>query len=807
MKKSYIILLLVLMMPFIVFAGEKRGTITGGNLVLRQEPSSSKDPVPDVNGNGVLISNGSTVTILSEEIDSVDPEHDGCSSKKWYKIKGRDLSDGQEHEGYGCTNFINMIIEVEESTTDNVVIDAEVIKYGTLTASSLIYTVDNSSYSNRRATLNSNERVPILEEVNDKNTNGCSKLYKILYENIVSYACTNKFKNVVEAKIIDNSEIEYNYEEELAKFPKSYQDLLEPIHQKHPNWRFYALITNLDFNEVVEKEKNACLIQRSEDGYKDTMCDTTQGNNYDWVSNTFYPHEGKLWVTPSREATAYYVDPRNYLTTDELQEKRIFAFEDSRAYTYQYKEAGALHPDLSGTNVKNAAEAMMEYADRAIGMGKEFSFNGKTVSYADTFINAGKFSKVSALSLIARVRTETRFTSNSVSGTFEFEAAGSMRSGYYNYFNIGAFGTTPIANGLRYAYNAGWNNRYKALVEGSSFLATKFIYTGQESQYLQKFNVNPNSLFNKYDHQYQTNIEAPTIDAHFIYWGYHDTSTIDEPIVFNIPVYNYMPDEPAVKPYPGSPNNWLKSIEIDGKLVTNSANGFDGNLFYIYDNNWDDVPDGVYEDNIIRLTVPYEKDKVNITATPVASTTIVFGCEEHNLKVGENIIKVRTFAENGYYKEYRIVITRKESESVAPAIDEIMSKLSVKYNNEYVSGLKLGTSHKTLVDAIKAIDSNIEVAINKNPNNKQDSFATGDEIIIRSGDETKTFKYVLYGDLNGDGVVNLSDLVHVRNIILETSNLTGANLMAADINRDTKVNLQDLVFVRNDILGSPISQE
>ena len=104
MKKSYIILLLFLMMPFMVFADEKKGNTINGNLKLRQGPSTSSELVPDVNGNGVLL-NGQ-VTIDGEPVDSNDPEHDGCGSKKWYKIKGTDISDGHEYEGYGCVDFI-----------------------------------------------------------------------------------------------------------------------------------------------------------------------------------------------------------------------------------------------------------------------------------------------------------------------------------------------------------------------------------------------------------------------------------------------------------------------------------------------------------------------------------------------------------------------------------------------------------------------------------------------------------------------------------------------------------------------------
>ena len=784
MKKSYIILLLFLMMPFMVHAEELKGNTTGGILRLRQQPSTTAEFAHAANGSIVWLDGA--VTIYDSNVDSIDPANDGCASKKWMKIKGADTEDGKLYEGYGCADFIVVTTnEYSGSTTDNTVIDDTVVQYGSL-KNDYVYVTDETTVANRRSGKVS-ERVAILAETDDKNTKGCGKLYKILYNNLISYACKSSFANVVEAKVLNTDEITYNYEEELAKFPDSYKSYLNELHKKHPNWRFYAINTNLDFNDTVNKEKNSCYIQSNSDQMRQTFYDSMEEVNYNWRKNEFIVHEVGGWVTTSREAAAYFIDPRNY-----LDDKLIFVFEDGRAYTYQKDES---------------INMMMQYAHQYSSAPLTYEANGKTYTYAETFKEAAQFSKVSPLNLIARVRVETLFRSSSVSGTFEFFYDGANRSGYYNYYNIGAFGSSPITNGLIYAYNAGWNNRYKALIEGSSFLATKFIYTGQENQYFQKFNVNPNSLFAAYDHQYQSNIEAPKTEANFVYWGYEDTNNINQPIVFHIPVYNNMPEKAVERPHDGNPNNWLKEIKVEGKVVSNMPNGtFDGGIYYAYDNNWDNELDAVYSESVIRLTVPYEKETVKIEVTKYVDCNTVEGIGNQKLKVGENIIDVKSIAQNGNYKIYRLVITRQENTSTAYTIAEILGKLSTKYNEDTMYGLDIGTTHKTLLDAIKKIDSSVEVTIKPNANNKHASFATGDEITIKSGNDTKTFKYILYGDLNGDGLINALDRIHMRNIILEESNLAGVYLKAGDTNRDGKINALDVILIRNCILGDTLKQ-
>lgn len=81
---------------------------------------------------------------------------------------------------------------------------------------------------------------------------------------------------------------------------------------------------------------------------------------------------------------------------------------------------------------------------------------------------------------------------------------------------------------------------------------------------------------------------------------------------------------------------------------------------------------------------------------------------------------------------------------------------------------------------------------------------TGD--VVRVYDRTGALYYegtvLIFGDVNGDGLLRMSDLIKVRNHILGTNPLTGVSLEAADCNHDTYIRMSDLIKIRNEVLGT-----
>lgn len=429
----------------------------------------------------------------------------------------------------------------------------------------------------------------------------------------------------------DPNQIDFELKLLAQGFPESYKDSLRKLHEQHPSWEFQAYHTGLDWNTVITNEsipgKNTIPNSKSVEWL------SFDSGAYDWKTDKFQIFDGTYWVTASREAIEYYMDPRNF-----LNDTYIFQFELLK-YQKDYQSSAGVDNVLSGTALYNSGYSFLDE-------------NGiqQTYTYSDTIIKAAEYSGVSPYHLASRMKQEIvtgpTTLSNSVSGTY----AG--YEGYYNFYNIGAndsAGGGAIANGLKYArdgknatenalYLIPWTNPYKSIVGGAYFLGKSYINRGQDTVYLQKFNVTPN---NTYFHQYMTNVEAPWAEGKKIAAAYK--SMIDSPIVFSIPVYYNMPASPA--PYPTTkfnPNNRMKSLKI---LDTS---GKELPLTPTFNQT-------VYDYSII---VKNEIDQVQITAGAVSKKATVNGAGYYPLMVGNNVIMLQVIAQNGDVANYTINIVR-----------------------------------------------------------------------------------------------------------------------------------------------------
>lgn len=258
----------------------------------------------------------------------------------------------------------------------------------------------------------------------------------------------------------------------------------------------------------------------------------------------------------------------------------------------------------------------------------------ESLTYGELFMQVGEELNVSPYTLASRVRQEqgTAGTSALISGTVE------GYEGYYNYFNIQAYGETReeiIKNGMEEAKANGWDTRYKAIVGGATKLAQNYILQGQDTLYLQKFDVD-GQKYGYYWHQYMQNLLAAANEGLNVYKAYSNMGALDQSFVFKIPVYDNMPAAACPKPtQDGNPNYKLKSLSIQYYTID-----FDRDVYDYY------------------IDVPRSVRSLKISAQAYASTTSITGTGTVSISTTTSVVVVRTQAENGDTKEYRIHLRR-----------------------------------------------------------------------------------------------------------------------------------------------------
>lgn len=301
-----------------------------------------------------------------------------------------------------------------------------------------------------------------------------------------------------------------NLEAIYVNFPSGYHAALTALSQSHPNWIFVPFHTGLEWSEVLaaQREGDRSLVYRTvDDSWK-----SKDPGDYDPATGQYVPKSGANWFRASETGVSYCLNPINY-----LNENNIFAFEQ---LTYNQ----SIH-NSSGVAAIIANSWM---SGRALE-------DGSGGLYQDVFVEIGSRTGVSPYHLASRVLQEqgVRGDSALISGAY----------GAYNYFNVKASGATDteiLANGIAYAQSQGWVTRYASILGGAQVVGGNYISKGQDSLYLQKFDVDA-SYYGLYSHQYMQNIQAPMTESVSVKRAYANAGALDNNYVFKIPVYLNMP--------------------------------------------------------------------------------------------------------------------------------------------------------------------------------------------------------------------------------------------------------------------------
>lgn len=608
------------------------------------------------------------------------------------------------------------------------------------------------------------------------------------------------------------------------------------------------MYTNLDWNNVIQQEsqfgKN--LVPKT---YSDNWKNTTPGQYNVEVDSG--------WVDSSELAVKYAMDPRNF-----LNEVRIFQFE-TLSYNSSANGINSIEKILYGTEF---------YQNKVSYLDNKGNMINTNETYSELILRGGQKSAVSTYHLASRIKQEVGpfLSHSSISGNV------SGYEGLYNFYNIGATSSTEpmgaIKNGLQFAkdgkgasqatknkYLIPWNNKEKAISGGGIFIGSSYIQVGQNTVYLQKFDVNDDRGSNLFSHQYMTNVLAPYNEARSIYKGYQKNGILDLQISFIIPIYNNMPDIQYESPNINSNNYVADNTKVycnatNVNLRTGPSTSYEVITMISRDakmtriaksisngERWDRVQ---LENGMVGYIF-----QTYVTEMPAYNkvTGIDLDKEELYISIGENLKinayiepananntkinfksddeKIATIDENG------VITAQKEGETIIYAISEENENIKAKckitvvrkmqeaevqfttpliLNNLDVSGIDY--NQNTVGDIKNNIISNLEIVI-VNSNNEILSddaiIGTGNKIQVKEdGKILKEYQIIVYGDVNGDGKINSVDLLVLQRHILEIETLDDIYQKSANIRKnENKPSSVDLLLIQRHILGLQIIKQ
>lgn len=465
----------------------------------------------------------------------------------------------------------------------------------------------------KTGTVSYGDSLTILSETTDSSG---AKWYKISCGNVTGYVSA-AYVQLTSSGSQSSSDADFESYMTKQGFPESYKPYLRKLHEQHPKWIFTAQKLGVNWNTALKEE---CVVGRNL-VHSSALASwkSMEKGAYDFNGGYWYGLDGS-WVAASKEIIMYYMDPRNF-----LNDTYIFMFEN-QSYDPSYQTESGVKTIL--------ADTFMSGSYTCPDMKKKYT-------YSQTFMDAAKKSGVSPYHLASRCRNE-----QGVNGAPQSLGTVKGYENYFNFFDIQAYATstmTAAEMGCKYAkttnptYLLPWTNQYKSIVGGSIFLGTGYITKGQDTLYLQKFDMvdGGNGL---YYHQYMTCVFGQANEAISLKNAYSQ-DILNSAMEFKIPVYNNMPDKLCPKPTSsGDNNNYLKSLSVSGTSISPKFDKFTTSY---------------------TAKVNAEVSSVTINANPLGKSAKVSGKGKVSLKTGENTIKVTCTAASGVKRTYTIKITRK----------------------------------------------------------------------------------------------------------------------------------------------------
>lgn len=544
-------------------------------------------------------------------------------------------------------------------------------------------------------------------------------------------------------------------------FPESYKAALRKLHVKHPNWVFRGKKINCKWDKAVKAQsalgKNTVPASSFE-----TFKSKAKGA-YNEETDMYTEFEAGEQVSADVGLIAFYMDPRNFLS-----ENNIFQFYSLSDYN-KYQTKKTVDELLRGTFMEG------EKAD------------GKT-DYAKVFIEAAKKAGVNPYYLVWKAVRVTEGEKNQlVSGEFD------RFLGVYNYYGVGGNNLSDVTNMMMYASASDkatgrpWNTQKKAIVGGAAALIQEYIAKKQNTLYSQRFDT-AGTLF---VHQNSRELFSGAREAYSL--AQFLKGKMEEPLVFEIPYYDKMPDETLMMVADKSDNNLLSKLQVTGYRLTPS---FDCKTTDYY------------------VSVKEDTSQLLVQAEAINPKALVEGDGEVELKesISSSTISIKVKAQTGDVKTYRIHVSKKKSQpanNFTYKIDKKLTLVSDKYpihKNGYLYNIPMGITAKELLGSLHVEQGSVQLLTAKGKPLKG-NVATGNKcrVLNKKGKKVMDISICVRGDINGDGVVDVLDLLSASRHMNGIVKLKGIYQIASDVNLgEDKLNFRDLEALSGLILSSRI---
>lgn len=519
-----------------------------------------------------------------------------------------------------------------------------------------------------------------------------------------------------------------------SKYP-GIKEKIKQLQSKYPNWNFKILYTGLDWNEVISNEytghgsspKN--LVYKTSNYQGQWICAICGEKGYD----------NGNWKCASEQAIKYMMDPRNSINASD-----IFQFEE---LTNTGCDVNVLKSMTKGTFLEGHEQGI---------------------------INASNNNNVNAYYIVARLIQE-----QGKEGTVLAKGTGynGQYVGYYNAFNIAASGNSTaeiLTNALAYAQKKGWTSLDASINGGISFLAKQYIQKGQNTLYLQKFDVEATNGL--YSNQYMQNILAAQNEGTTLRNTYININSMSSSHTFIIPVYENMPNEICSRPDTNGTSVTDKDVvkvNVDSTLrIRNNPNG-------------NEIVGWLYKNEIVTRL---EK------ATSKVGGTYWDKIQKSNGTIG--YVARETYENEGTYKLYLVPINENNNnnnnnnDNKNTGTDT--SKVKIDKTNNIITVVPSAIAN----DILEAFSGSIKIT-------KADgSFLNGGNDLMATGfivDDKYTV--VKKGDCNGDGVTNSLDAAVILRYTVGQYGLKDSYFKAGSISNNGNVTSLDAAKILRYAVG------